>query len=55
MRWTKKESSSKGSSLPPGQRDLSPVFQNYALWPHMKVDKSTTFALEIRKIPQAER
>jgi multiple sugar transport system ATP-binding protein len=44
----------KGISLPPGQRDLGLVFQNYALWPHMKVDKNITFALEIQKMPKAE-
>jgi ABC-type sugar transport system ATPase subunit len=44
----------KGISLPPGKRDLGLVFQNYALWPHMKVDKNITFALEIQKLPKAE-
>jgi len=44
----------KGSSLPPAQRELGLVFQNYALWPHMKVDKNITFALEIQKMPKAE-
>jgi ABC-type sugar transport system ATPase subunit len=44
----------KGISLPPGKRDLGLVFQNYALWPHMKVDKNITFALEIQKMPKEE-
>jgi multiple sugar transport system ATP-binding protein len=44
----------KGISLPPGKRDLGLVFQNYALWPHMKVNKNITFALEIQKMDQAE-
>jgi multiple sugar transport system ATP-binding protein len=44
----------QGISLPPGQRELGLVFQNYALWPHMKVDKNITFALEIQKMPKAE-
>jgi len=44
----------KGISLPPSQRELGLVFQNYALWPHMKVDKNITFALEIQKMPKAE-
>ena len=44
----------KGISLPPGQRELGLVFQNYALWPHMKVDKNITFALEIQKMPKEE-
>jgi ABC-type sugar transport system ATPase subunit len=44
----------KGISLPPGQRELGLVFQNYALWPHMKVDKNITFALEIKKMSKDE-
>jgi multiple sugar transport system ATP-binding protein len=44
----------KGISLPSGQRELGLVFQNYALWPHMKVDKNITFALEIQKMPKEE-
>lgn len=44
----------QGISLPPGQRELGLVFQNYALWPHMKVDKNITFALEIQKMPKEE-
>ncbi len=41
-------SHAKGISLPPGKRELGFVFQNYALWPHMKVEKNITFALEIQ-------
>jgi len=44
----------KGVSLPPGKRELGLVFQNYALWPHMKVDKNITFALEIQKLGKEE-
>jgi multiple sugar transport system ATP-binding protein len=44
----------RGISLPPGQRELGLVFQNYALWPHMKVDKNITFALEIKKMPKEQ-
>jgi ABC-type sugar transport system ATPase subunit len=47
-------SSERGISLPPGSRDLGLVFQNYALWPHMKVHQNITFALEIQKMPKAE-
>ena len=43
-----------GISLPPAQREVGLVFQNYALWPHMKVDKNITFALEVQKMPKAE-
>ncbi len=44
----------KGISLSPGKRDLGLVFQNYALWPHMKVDKNITFALEVKKLSKEE-
>ena len=44
----------QGISLPPGQRDLGLVFQNYALWPHMSVYKNMTFALEIQKLSKQE-
>jgi len=44
----------KGISLPPGQRDLGLVFQNYALWPHMTVYKNITFALEIQKLSKED-
>ena len=47
-------SGDKGVSVPPGKRELGLVFQNYALWPHMKVDKNITFALEIQKMPKDE-
>lgn len=42
----------KGISVGPGQRELGLVFQNYALWPHMKVHQNITFALEIQKMPK---
>jgi multiple sugar transport system ATP-binding protein len=44
----------QGISVPSSQRDVGLVFQNYALWPHMKVDKNITFALEIQKLPKDE-
>jgi multiple sugar transport system ATP-binding protein len=47
-------SHAKGISIPPGKRELGMVFQNYALWPHMKVDKNITFALEIQKLGREE-
>ncbi|MBN1661833.1 MAG: ABC transporter ATP-binding protein [Anaerolineae bacterium] len=47
-------SHARGISLPPGQRNLGLVFQNYALWPHMTVYKNMTFALEVQKLPKQE-
>lgn len=47
-------SHAKGISILPGERDLGLVFQNYALWPHMKVYQNLAFALEIKKLNKAE-
>ena len=41
--------------LPPEQRGIGLVFQNYALYPHMTVMGNITFPLEIQKIPPRER
>ncbi|WKD59724.1 ABC transporter ATP-binding protein [Corynebacterium caspium] len=38
----------------PAQRDIAMVFQNYALYPHMTVEKNMAFPLEIAKLPAAE-
>ncbi len=38
----------------PGERDLSMVFQNYALYPQMSVYDNMAFSLSIRKVPKPE-
>ncbi len=43
------------TKLPPEQRGIGLVFQNYALYPHMTVMGNITFPLEIQKVPPAER
>ncbi|MDB5505568.1 MAG: hypothetical protein JWR75_206 [Devosia sp.] len=40
--------------LPPHQRDIGLVFQNYALFPHMSVAKNVRFGLSMRNMPRAE-
>src|SRR5512135_111850 len=40
--------------LPPKERDIAMVFQNYALYPHMSVRENLEFGLRIRKMPDAE-
>ena len=40
--------------LPPKQRDIAMVFQNYALYPHMKVADNMGFSLMLAKVPEAE-
>ena len=47
-------SSSKGIDLPPAKRDVGFLFQNYALWPHMTVEKNITFGLENLKWGKAD-
>jgi len=42
------------TELPPFKRDTGMVFQNYAIWPHMKVFDNVAFGLKVRKLPQAE-
>ena len=40
--------------IPPEQRGIGMVFQNYALWPHMTVYGNLAFGLQIRKIPKGK-
>jgi iron(III) transport system ATP-binding protein len=42
------------NQVPPWQRDVGMVFQNYALWPHMTVFENVAFGLRERKIARAE-
>ena len=43
------------SSLPPYDRDVNTVFQDYALFPHMRVAENVAYGLMIRKVPPADR
>ncbi|MFI4854610.1 MAG: ABC transporter ATP-binding protein [Phycisphaerales bacterium JB065] len=38
----------------PKDRDIAMVFQNYALYPHMSVEKNMAFGLQLRKLPKDE-
>jgi len=40
--------------VPPKDRDIAMVFQNYALYPHMSVYKNLAFGLKLRRMPKAE-
>jgi len=39
------------NDVPPKDRDIAMVFQNYALYPHMTVYKNMAFGLELRRVP----
>jgi putative spermidine/putrescine transport system ATP-binding protein len=43
------------SALPPFDRDVNTVFQDYALFPHMTVAENVEYGLRIRKVPRDER
>jgi putative spermidine/putrescine transport system ATP-binding protein len=40
--------------LPPARRDIGMVFQNYALFPHLTVERNVAFPLEMRDVGKAE-
>ncbi|HEX7119467.1 MAG TPA: sn-glycerol-3-phosphate ABC transporter ATP-binding protein UgpC [Longimicrobiales bacterium] len=42
------------NAVPPKDRDIAMVFQNYALYPHMTVRENMAFALKLRNVPRAE-
>jgi len=44
----------KVNEVPPKDRDIAMVFQNYALYPHMTVYKNMAFGLMLRKFPKPE-
>jgi multiple sugar transport system ATP-binding protein len=43
------------TDVPPKDRDVAMVFQNYALYPHMSVADNMAFALKMAKVPVEER
>ena len=46
--------SSPGSTLPPEKRNMSMIFQSYAIWPNMTVAENVAFGLEVRRLGRAE-
>ncbi len=42
------------NDVPPKDRDIAMVFQNYALYPHMTVYENMSFGLRLKKFPKAE-
>jgi multiple sugar transport system ATP-binding protein len=43
------------NDLPPRERDVAMVFQNYALYPHKNVYENLAFGLRMRRVPKAEQ
>src|SRR5215468_258625 len=42
--------SSPARTVPPERRNMSMIFQSYALWPHMTVAENVAYGLELRKV-----
>jgi multiple sugar transport system ATP-binding protein len=42
------------NDMPPKERDIAMVFQNYALYPHMTVADNMAFSMKLRRAPKAE-
>jgi multiple sugar transport system ATP-binding protein len=43
------------NDLPPRDRDIAMVFQNYALYPHLTVEENLAFGLQLHKVPRGEQ
>src|SRR3954451_22799431 len=43
------------TNLPPAERDVNTVFQDYALFPHMSVGENVGYGLRVRKVKKAGR
>jgi iron(III) transport system ATP-binding protein len=50
IRVGEKVVSSPARTLPPEQRNMSMIFQSYALWPHMTVAENVAYGLQLRKL-----
>src|SRR5918912_683197 len=46
--------SSPRSVVPPERRNMSLIFQSYAVWPHKTVRENVGFGLQVRKVPRAQ-
>ncbi|WP_108462520.1 ABC transporter ATP-binding protein [Devosia naphthalenivorans] len=49
------DSINQGVFVAPEHRHMGLVFQSYALWPHLTIERNTDFGLRLRKVPKAER
>jgi len=46
--------SSPAGVVPPERRNMSLIFQSYAVWPHKTVAENVSFGLQVRRLPRAE-
>src|SRR6476660_3752954 len=50
IRVADKVMSSTARTVPPERRNMSMIFQSYALWPHMTVAQNVAYGLQLRKV-----
>jgi len=55
IRAAGKAISSAREVVPPERRNMSMIFQSYAVWPHMTVRQNVAYGLKMKAVPQAER
>ncbi len=46
--------SSPAGAVPPDRREMSMIFQSYAIWPNMTVEQNVAFGLELRKLSKTD-
>jgi molybdenum ABC transporter ATP-binding protein len=49
------DDTASGRHLAPGRRNISLVFQEYALFPHLSIERNVGYGLQARRVPRAER
>ena len=42
----------QGGAVPPERRNMSMIFQSYALWPHMTLSENVAYGLSLRKLEE---
>src|SRR6266545_6542785 len=47
--------SSTRAVVPPERRNMSMIFQSYAVWPHMTVRENVAYGLKMKSLPEAEK
>jgi iron(III) transport system ATP-binding protein len=55
IRVSGKVVSSPRGVVPPERRQMSMIFQSYAIWPHMTVRQNVAYGLRMKSVPPAER
>ena len=53
IRVAGRQVSAAGSVVPPERREMSMIFQSYALWPHLTVAENVAYGLKLRRLPRA--